>query len=145
MRVFVLLLLLWLVLNESAAPGHLLLGAAIALGGSAVFARLQRGLRGRKARRPWTALRLGFIVAADVVRANVAVGRIVLGLKPGPRTAGPRRFQRARPSVRSSIPWGMRVGSVKKSRVGMKLRSIPSSLVVRRCRRERRPGSGMSE
>ena len=88
MKVFVLLLLLWLVLNESAAPGHLLLGAAIALGGSAVYARLQSGLRGRSARRPWTALRLGFTVFADIVRSNVAVGRIVLGLRRAPRTAG---------------------------------------------------------
>jgi len=88
MRVFVLLLALWLVLNESAAPGDLLVGAAIALGGAAVYARLQSGLRGRKARRPWTALRLGLVVIADIIRSNVAVGRIVLGLRTRPRAAG---------------------------------------------------------
>ena len=88
MRLFALLLVLWLVLNESAAPGHVLLGAAIALGGSAVFARLQGGQRGRSARRPWTAVRLAFAVAADIVRSNIAVARIVLGLRPGTRTPG---------------------------------------------------------
>ena len=88
MRLFIVLLVLWLVLNESIAPGHLLLGSAIALGATAVFGRLQSGLRGRSARRPWTALRLAFAVAADIVRSNVAVGRIVLGLRPGIRTPG---------------------------------------------------------
>ena len=41
MRLFLALLALWLVLNESLAPGQVLLGAALALGGAAVYSRLQ--------------------------------------------------------------------------------------------------------
>jgi multicomponent K+:H+ antiporter subunit E len=88
MKIFFLLLALWLVLNESIAPGQVLLGAAIAAGAAAVFARLQGGQRGRGARRPWTAVRLAFRVAADIIRSNVAVGRIVLGLRREARTPG---------------------------------------------------------
>jgi multicomponent K+:H+ antiporter subunit E len=88
MKLFFLLLALWLVLNESIAPGHVLLGAAIAAGAAAAFARLQAGQPGHGARRPWTAVRLAFRVAADIIRSNVAVARIVLGLRRGTRTPG---------------------------------------------------------
>ena len=87
-RVFALLLALWLVLNESAAVGHWLLGGAIALVGAAAFARLQSGVRGKGAARPWTAIRLAFTVVADIIGSNFAVGRIVLGLRRKPRTSG---------------------------------------------------------
>jgi multicomponent K+:H+ antiporter subunit E len=84
---FLVLLALWLVLNESIGLAQVLLGAAIALAAVAVFARLE-GRPARRARRPLTALRLAGAVAADVVRSNLAVARIVLGLgRPG-RTAG---------------------------------------------------------
>ena len=88
MKLFFLLLALWLVLNESVAPAQVLLGAAIAAGAAAVFARLQAGKRGHGARRPWTAVRLAFRVAADILRSNVEVGRIVFGLRRRARTAG---------------------------------------------------------
>ena len=88
MRLFLLLIALWLVLNESLAPGHLLLGAALALAASAVYRRLRSGHPAPRARRPWTAVRLAFTVAADIVASNFAVGRIDLGLRRAGRTAG---------------------------------------------------------
>ena len=87
MRLFLALLALWLVLNESLAPGHLLLGAALALAGVAVYSRLQPSA-GRLFNRPLAALQLFGLVFADVVRSNLAVARIVLGLGARERKAG---------------------------------------------------------
>jgi len=86
-KLFFVLLLLWLVLNESLAPGHVLLGAAIALSGVAVYSTLEPSavrVRGR----PLALLRLIVLVIEDVVRSNFAVARIVLGLGSRNRTAG---------------------------------------------------------
>ena len=87
MRLFLALLALWLVLNESLAPGQVLLGAALALGGVAVYSRLQLPAN-RVRNRPGAALRLLGLVVADIVRSNLAVARIVLGLDRGQRSAG---------------------------------------------------------
>jgi multicomponent K+:H+ antiporter subunit E len=84
---FIVLLALWLVLNESLAPGHFLLGGAIALLGSATLGRLEGAAR-RGPRRPVAALRLFATVVADVVRSNFQVARIVLGLRAPGRVAG---------------------------------------------------------
>ena len=87
MKLFFVLLALWLVLNESLSVGHVLLGALLALGGLAVYSRLQP--EGMPARiRLFAALRLLGVVFADVVRSNIAVARIVLGLGARQRTAG---------------------------------------------------------
>ena len=91
MRLFLALLALWLVLNESLAPGQVLLGAALALGGVAVYSRLQPPAN-RVRNRPGAALRLLGLVVADIVRSNLAVARIVLGLGRG---AAQRRLPRA--------------------------------------------------
>jgi len=87
MKLFLALFALWLILNESLAPGHLLLGAALALGGVALYNRLQPAA-GRVRNRPGAALLLLGLVLADVVRSNFDVARIVLGLGPRHRTAG---------------------------------------------------------
>ena len=87
MRLFLALLALWLVLNESLAPGHVLLGSALALGGVAVYARL-RPAAGRVRNRPGAALQLLGVVLADIVLSNLAVARIVLGLGRPRRSAG---------------------------------------------------------
>jgi multicomponent K+:H+ antiporter subunit E len=87
MRLFLALLALWLVLNESLAPAQVLLGAALALGGAAVYSRLQLPAN-RVRNRPGAALRLLGLVVADIVRSNLAVARIVLGLDRGQRSAG---------------------------------------------------------
>jgi multicomponent K+:H+ antiporter subunit E len=87
MKLFLALLALWLILNESFAPGHLLLGAMLALVGVAVYSRLQPAVN-RVRNRPLAAVELFGLVIADIVRSNVAVARIVLGLGAGRRTAG---------------------------------------------------------
>ena len=87
MRIFIILWVLWLVLNESLAFGHVLLGAAIALGGAVVHARL-RGAAAPAGRRPLVAARLLLVVLADIVRSNLEVGRIVLGLGRRARVSG---------------------------------------------------------
>jgi multicomponent K+:H+ antiporter subunit E len=86
MRTFLLVLALWLVLNESLAASHVLLGSAIALTASLGLARLEPARRG--ARRPLAMARLAGYVAADVIRSNIAVARIVLGFGRKGRTAG---------------------------------------------------------
>jgi multicomponent K+:H+ antiporter subunit E len=64
-----------------------LLGAAIALGGVAVYRRLQPDAS-RLRNRPGAALALLGHVFMDIVRSNIAVARIVLGLAGRKRTAG---------------------------------------------------------
>lgn len=87
MKLFLVLLAIWLILNESLSPGHVLLGAALAFGGAMVYSRLQSpALRVRS--RPSVVLRLLALVLADIVRSNLAVARIVLGLGSRTRVAG---------------------------------------------------------
>lgn len=86
MKLFLALLALWLVLNESFAAGHVLLGAVLALGGVAVYSRLQPAAK-RVRNRPLAGLQLLALVLADIVRSNIAVARIVLNPRTK-RTAG---------------------------------------------------------
>jgi len=67
---------LWLLLNQSAAPAHLLLAAAVALG----MPLLTRSLRpaGAPMRRPRVLIRLIASVGCDVVRSSLQVGTGVL-------------------------------------------------------------------
>jgi multicomponent K+:H+ antiporter subunit E len=87
MKLFLALLAIWLILNESLAPGHVLLGAALALAGVAAFSRLERPA-GRVRNRPVAVVRLLALVLDDIVRSNLAVARIVLGFGRRERTAG---------------------------------------------------------
>ena len=79
------LLVLWLLLN-SLSVGHILLGGAVALIGGWALAALAPPKA--RARRPVAVLRLAAFVFADVVRSNVAVARIILGLGPRRWTSG---------------------------------------------------------
>lgn len=69
---------LWLALNQSLAPGHLVLGLALAV----LLAWASATLRPLHARlmRIDLALALVAVVLMDVVRSNLHVARIVLGL-----------------------------------------------------------------
>ena len=81
------LLLLWLVLNGSIEPAHLLLGLLIGLSGGAVYGRLQP--RPAKQRSYWApAATLIWQVLADIVRSNIAVAPIALRLRGRGRVAG---------------------------------------------------------
>jgi multicomponent K+:H+ antiporter subunit E len=80
------LLVLWLLLNQTVSLGHLLLGSALALAGGWALSALQPP-QGR-VRRPSAILRLSSLVLADIVRSNIAVGRIVLGFGRRELTSG---------------------------------------------------------
>ena len=80
------LLVLWLLLNQSLSLGHILLGGAIALIGGWAFAALQPPKA--RARRLVAIFHLAALVFADIVRSNVAVARIILGLERSRWTSG---------------------------------------------------------
>ena len=69
---------MWLLLNNTLAPAHIVLGLGVSL--LMVFGfRAVRPLQPRL-RRPLLAFQLLWRVFVDIVRSNVAVARIVLGL-----------------------------------------------------------------
>jgi multicomponent K+:H+ antiporter subunit E len=80
------LLIGWALLSGSLSPGSLLLGAAMAVGACWFLALLEP--RKPRLRRPALALRLLGLVAADVVRSNIAVARIILGPGRQDRNSG---------------------------------------------------------
>lgn len=71
------LLVVWLLLNNTLAPGQVLLGALLALGLPLLTDRL-RPERTRM-RRPLRAARLLLVVLLDIVLANFEVARRILG------------------------------------------------------------------
>jgi multicomponent K+:H+ antiporter subunit E len=75
------LLATWLLLNQTLAAGHAILGAVIALGGGLALALLQAP--GSMVRRPAAIAALAWLVLVDIVRSNIAVARIVIN--PGQR------------------------------------------------------------
>jgi multicomponent K+:H+ antiporter subunit E len=79
------LALTWLLLNQSIAPGSVLLGALLGIALGKVFDRLHPPKA--RARHPLLALRLLLRVVRDIVRSNVAVGRLILG-GAGPANSG---------------------------------------------------------
>ncbi|HET7403946.1 MAG TPA: Na+/H+ antiporter subunit E [Usitatibacter sp.] len=87
MMLFTFLFALWLLLQQSVAASDLLLGAAIAAAGTWAYSRLRvPAKRPRLRLRPL--LELAALFVDDVIRSNLAVACIVLGLRRGERTAG---------------------------------------------------------
>ena len=80
------LVVMWLLLNQSVSPGQVLLGIGVALFAS----RAMVALHPEKVRIRWTMAipRLARLVLADIVRSNIAVGRIVLFGKKRERVSG---------------------------------------------------------
>lgn len=70
------LLVMWLLLNQSLSRGHLLLGVVVGIAGGWIMTTLRR--ERVKIRFGWAALKLIGIVLSDIVRSNIAVGRIIL-------------------------------------------------------------------
>jgi multicomponent K+:H+ antiporter subunit E len=70
------LLVLWLLLNQSLSPGHLVLGSVLAVLASWAMAALRP--EKPRIRRPGAALRLLGMVLVDILRSNLAVGRIIV-------------------------------------------------------------------
>ncbi len=79
-----ILVLIWLLLNNSISAGHILLGTVLAV--LLMLAAAQMRPVFPKVRKLHLAVILIFVVLADIVRSNVGVGRIVLGLTHGRET-----------------------------------------------------------
>lgn len=79
------LVTIWLLLNQSLSPGHLLLGGAFGLIGPLVLKRLD--IPSARLRRPSAIVRLVGSFTADIVRSNVNVSRVIVwddaGRQPG--------------------------------------------------------------
>ena len=73
----IFLLGLWLLLNQTLALGHVLLGAALAVYGPLATVALRP--TAVRVRRPRAALRLIGLVAVDIVESNMAVAAVILG------------------------------------------------------------------
>ena len=80
------LLVLWLLLNQAVTFGHILLGSVVAFVGGRILTVLE--LPPVRVKRPGVILRLLGLVTMDIVRSNLAVGRIVLGFGRRPRRSG---------------------------------------------------------
>lgn len=80
------LLAMWLLLNQSVSPGHLLLGALIALAAPHALARLE--LPPTRFRHPVVIARLIGRVFVDIVASNIEVALIILQLGRKDRRAG---------------------------------------------------------
>ncbi|MBA1157601.1 Na+/H+ antiporter subunit E [Microvirga mediterraneensis] len=70
------LLALWLLLNQSVSPGQLVLGSVLAVLASWVMAA--RRPEKPRIRRPGAVLRLAGMVFVDILRSNLAVGKIIV-------------------------------------------------------------------
>ena len=76
------LVVLWLLLNQSISAGHVILGSLIAVLASWAMAALRPDKP--RIRRPGAALRLAGLVLIDILRSNLAVGRIIVRFRePG--------------------------------------------------------------
>jgi Multisubunit Na+/H+ antiporter, MnhE subunit len=71
-----MLLALWLLLQQSIAPGQVLLGTVVATCASLAMAALRPPKA--KLRNPLSIVRLVFIVTIDILRSNISVARIVI-------------------------------------------------------------------
>lgn len=68
---------LWLLLNDTVAPGQLLLGLVLTIA-AALATAVIRPLRARPHHLP-VAIRLFFVVLFDIARSNIAVAGVILG------------------------------------------------------------------
>lgn len=80
------LLILWLVLNQTVTPGHILLGGVLAVVGGWALRRVE--LPAGRAQRIVAILHLVGLVVADIIRSNIAVLRIILGVAGHQQTSG---------------------------------------------------------
>ncbi|MGY6269225.1 Na+/H+ antiporter subunit E [Achromobacter denitrificans] len=80
------LFVLWLVLNQSLSAGQIVLGIALALWFTWAASRL-RPLHARP-RHLWKAVPLFLHVTADIIRSNIAVGKLILNPRPNDFSPG---------------------------------------------------------
>lgn len=80
------LLAIWLLLNQSVAPGTILMGSVLATGLGWVTLKL--GLARSHPRRILLMLRFGFTIALDIIRSNLAVAAVILRGRRRPPNSG---------------------------------------------------------
>lgn len=80
------LLVMWLLLVGSVAPGAILLGLVLALIGDWLLLAL--GPERTRLRRPFAAMALAWVVLVEVFRSNNAVARLILAPRTRGRTSG---------------------------------------------------------
>jgi multicomponent K+:H+ antiporter subunit E len=80
------LIVLWLLLQQSWAFGHILLGTAIAIFAARAFASLDP--EPARVRRIGSIIQLVALVTADIMRSNIAVTRIILQGRHHEQTSG---------------------------------------------------------
>jgi multicomponent K+:H+ antiporter subunit E len=80
------LLVMWLLLNQSLNPGHVMLGSILGIAGSWALTTLEPPAG--HLRRPRAMLQLAIVVLKDIVRSNIAVARIILGPRARNETSG---------------------------------------------------------
>ena len=73
-------------LNQTLSLGHILLGAVVAIVGGLVLTALE--VPKTRIRRMTSAFRLAAMVFGDIIRSNIAVARIILGLGKRERRSG---------------------------------------------------------
>ncbi|PTT26565.1 Na+/H+ antiporter subunit E [Pseudomonas sp. HMWF021] len=73
---------LWLTLNLSLSPGNLLLGAILGFAAPLMMRKLRP--KHARIRRPWTIIKLFFLVGRDVILSNLIVAWGVLNAKRRP-------------------------------------------------------------
>lgn len=73
---FLALLAMWLILQQSVGLGHILLGALVALGATHFMAALK--ISNPAIRKPGKVLQLIWRVAVDVLKSNIAVAMLLL-------------------------------------------------------------------
>lgn len=81
------LAVMWLMLNATLEPAHLILAAALGWAGGLLLSVLQEPL-GKTRRRIAGVVILAALVLEDIVRSNIAVARIALAPRARGRTAG---------------------------------------------------------
>jgi multicomponent K+:H+ antiporter subunit E len=80
------LFVLWLLLNQTLSLGHIFLASLIAIVG--VWSLALLAVPKARMRRPAAVIHLSALVLIDIVRSNIAVARIILGLGGRARRSG---------------------------------------------------------
>ena len=80
------LLGMWLLLNQTISAGQVLLGVILSIGGGWMLVAVQSPRA--RVRNPRAMLKLAFIVLIDIIHSNIAVARIILGIRHQKPTSG---------------------------------------------------------
>lgn len=80
-RLSLVLMLTWLMLNQSLSVGQLLLGALFGLG-IPYLGQAMQPLPAPRLRRPWLLVSMFFVALVDIIRSALNVARIILLTRP---------------------------------------------------------------